>query len=73
MYNISRIPKDTTKYGEMAERSKAAVLKTVEVNSLLGFESLSLRHKRIVRTPITYWSSYFSFYKNVLGFLLDVI
>ena len=30
----------------MAERSKAAVLKTVEVNSLLGFESLSLRQEQ---------------------------
>lgn len=30
-------------FGEMAERSKAAVLKTVVVNSYLGFESLSLR------------------------------
>ena len=32
-----------------------------------GFESLHLRHKRIVRTPITYWSSYFSF-KIILEF-----
>ena len=31
------------KIGEMAERSKAAVLKTVEGNPLPGFESLSLR------------------------------
>jgi hypothetical protein len=31
--------------GEMAEWSIAAVLKTVEVNSLRGFESLSLRQK----------------------------
>ena len=30
--------------GEVAEWSKAAVLKTVEGNSLPGFESLSLRH-----------------------------
>jgi hypothetical protein len=30
--------------GEMAERFKAAVLKTVE-RKLRGFESLSLRHK----------------------------
>ncbi len=30
--------------GEMAERSKAAVLKTVESSGLRGFESLSLRH-----------------------------
>jgi hypothetical protein len=30
--------------GEMAERSKAAVLKTVEGNPLPGFESLSLLH-----------------------------
>ena len=37
-------------YGEMAERSKAAVLKTVEVNSLLGFESLSLRQVITIRT-----------------------
>ena len=29
--------------GEMAERSIAAVLKTVEANYLQGFESLSLR------------------------------
>ena len=29
----------------MAERSKAAVLKTVEGNSLPGFESLSLRQQ----------------------------
>ena len=32
--------------GELAEWSNAAVLKTVEVNSLLGFESLTLRHKK---------------------------
>ena len=31
------------KHGEMAERFKAAVLKTVE-RKLRGFESLSLRH-----------------------------
>ncbi len=31
--------------GEMAEWSNAAVLKTVEGNSLPGFESLSLRQK----------------------------
>ena len=30
-------------YGGMAERLNAAVLKTVEVNSLLGFKSLFLR------------------------------
>ena len=32
------------RFGEMAEWSKAAVLKTVEGNPLPGFESLSLRH-----------------------------
>ena len=31
-------------YGGLAERLKAAVLKTVDVMSVLGFESLSLRH-----------------------------
>ena len=30
-------------FGEMAEWSNAAVLKTVEANYLQGFESLSLR------------------------------
>lgn len=45
MYN-----KRCLKYGEMAERSKAAVLKTVVVNSYLGFESLSLRQRQAVRT-----------------------
>ncbi len=36
--------------GELAEWSNAAVLKTVEVNSLLGFESLTLRQIK-VRAP----------------------
>ena len=58
MYN-----KRCLKYGEMAERSKAAVLKTVVVNSYLGFESLSLRQKGIVRTPS---SCNFSFCGKVL-------
>ena len=35
--------------GELAEWSNAAVLKTVEVNSLLGFESLTLRQTILVR------------------------
>ena len=33
--------------GELAEWSNAAVLKTVEVNSLLGFESLTLRQIKV--------------------------
>ena len=32
-------------YGELAERSNAAVLKTVDLPKVLGFESLTLRHK----------------------------
>ena len=31
-------------HGGVAERSKAPVLKTGDVNSVLGFESLPLRH-----------------------------
>ncbi len=41
---------DNSILGELAERSKAAVLKTVEVNSFLGFESLTLRQKMPVNT-----------------------
>ena len=37
--------------GELAERLNAAVLKTVKVNSLLGFESLTLRQKRPYLNP----------------------
>ena len=37
--------RNTIVNGEMAERFKAAVLKTVE-RKLRGFESLSLRHKK---------------------------
>ena len=37
--------------GKMAERLNAAVLKTVEVSSLLGFESLSFRQKRTKSEP----------------------
>ena len=45
-YNLlSKTVRENRKYGELAERSKAAVLKTVEANSFLGFESLTLRQK----------------------------
>ena len=45
----------------MAEWSIAAVLKTVEVNSLPGFESLSLRKNEDVSHGVSPWltSSYF--------------
>ena len=39
---MSGLPSKFT-FGEMAEWSNAAVLKTVEANYLQGFESLSLR------------------------------
>ena len=43
-------------FGEMAEWSIAAVLKTVEANYLQGFESLSLRIFLPVYEAITGWS-----------------
>ena len=36
-------------FGGVAERSKAPVLKTGDVNSVLGFESLPLRHYIVVK------------------------
>ncbi len=43
-------------FGEMAEWSIAAVLKTVEANYLQGFESLSLRIFLPFREAKTGWS-----------------
>jgi hypothetical protein len=43
-------------FGEMAEWSIAAVLKTVEANYLQGFESLSLRIFLPVRQANAGWS-----------------
>ena len=45
----------SNRYAELAERSKAAVLKTVEVMSFLGFESLTLRHYVPNRTHVFSW------------------
>ncbi len=42
-------------FGGVAERSKAAVLKTVE-RKLRGFESYPLRHRQSSRGEVAEWS-----------------
>ena len=45
----ARLYKSFRDHGGVAERSKAPVLKTGDVNSVLGFESLPLRHDIVVK------------------------
>ena len=53
-------------YGGMAERLNAAVLKTVEVNSLLGFKSLFLRQTLEKSLKKGFFCCFFMFFSPFL-------